>query len=181
MPLHRLFIALALPLVIREALLDLQEGLAGARWVEADSLHLTLRFVGEVDRHLAADLELALADVTVAPFPLALAGVGHFEGRRRTRAVWAGVEPSAELDLLQMRVEMACRRAGLPPETRRFTPHVTLARLGSGGPEVGDWLARHGTLRLPPWLAGQFSLYESDLTPQGPLYRELRRFPETGA
>jgi 2'-5' RNA ligase len=177
---QRLFVALAPPAAIREALLDAQEGLVGARWQDADSLHLTLRFVGEVDRHLLADLELALAQVAFAPFTLALAGVGHFEGKGRAKAVWAGVEPSAELDLLQYRVEMACRRAGLPAETRRFVPHVTLARLGSGGGPVGDWLARNGRLHLPSWPVAHMALFESDLTPHGPIYSELVRFPATG-
>lgn len=173
----RLFIALPLPSPVSEALLDIQEGIPGARWQDADNLHITLRFVGEVDRHMQADLVAALGDVAFTPFPLTIAGVGHFEGNKRARAVWARVAPSAALDELQMRVEMACRRAGLPAETRKFVPHVTLARLNSGSGPIGDWLAANGTLRPPSWQADRFSLYESDLTPNGAIYSPLARFP----
>ncbi|MCB2067573.1 MAG: RNA 2',3'-cyclic phosphodiesterase [Erythrobacter sp.] len=178
---QRLFVALSPPVAIGDALLDLQEGVAGARWSDADNLHLTLRFVGEVGPHTLRDLATALADVRFDPFALTLAGVGHFAGKGRSTAIWAGVQPSAELDLLQMRVEMACRRAGLPPETRRFAPHVTLAWLNSGSAQIGGWLARHGTLRLPAWPVAHMALYESDLTPNGPVYSELCRFPATAA
>lgn len=174
---RRLFIALPLPEAIAEALLDAQEGIAGARWVDADNFHVTLRFVGEIDRHTAADLETALGDVTFAPFPLGISGVGHFEGSKRPNAIWARVAPCAPLDELQMRVEMACRRAGLPAETRKFVPHVTLARLNSGSAPIGDWLHVHGALSLGPWPVEGFSLYESDLTPNGAIYSEVTKFP----
>lgn len=178
---HRLFLALTPPPAISDALLDLQEGVPGARWVDGDNFHLTLRFVGEVDRHLAADLETALETLAFAPFELRLSGVGHFEGKQRAKAIWAGLTASPALDELQHRVEMACRRAGLAPETRKFVPHVTLARLNSGSGHVGDWLARHGALGLGPWPVGSFALLESDLTPNGPIYTELRRFPANSA
>lgn len=179
MPNHRLFIALAPPPAVADALLDMQEGVSGARWVDSDNFHLTLRFVGEVDRHVAADLEAALASLAFAPFALELSGVGHFDGNGRARAIWAGVAPSPELDELQHRVELACRRAGLAPETRKFAPHVTLARLNSGSGFIGDWLARNGACSPGTWPVDSFALFESDLTPNGPVYSELRRFPAT--
>ncbi|MFB0611064.1 RNA 2',3'-cyclic phosphodiesterase [Aurantiacibacter poecillastricola] len=174
---RRLFVALRPPEHIAEALLDMQEGIPGARWQDADNLHVTLRFVGEVDRHTAAVLECALADVHFAPFPLAISGVGHFEGNRRAKAIWARIAPSAALDELQMRVEMACRRAGLPAETRKFVPHITLARLNSGSGPIGDWLHEHGACSLGAWRVDRFSLYESDLTPNGAIYSEVTTFP----
>lgn len=174
---RRLFVALRPPEEFCDALLDTMEGIPGARWQDADNLHITLRFIGEVDRHMAADLESALGDVLFTPFPLEISGVGHFEGKGRAKAIWAGVAPSGALDELQMRVEMACRRAGLPAETRKFVPHVTIARLNSGSGPIGDWLAQHGRLRLGPWQVERFSLYESDLTPNGPLYEEATSFP----
>ena len=174
---RRLFVALRPPEDVAEALLDTMEGIPGARWQDADNLHVTLRFVGEVDRHTAADLTTALESVLFTPFPIRISGVGHFEGKGRARAIWARIAPSAELDLLQMRVEMACRRAGLPSETRRFTPHITLARLNSGSGFIGDWLHANGALSLGPWQVDGFSLFESDLTPNGAIYSEITKFP----
>jgi len=174
---HRMFVAIRPPEDVAEALLDTMENIPGARWQDADNLHITLRFVGEVDRHTADDLETALESVLFAPFPLNIEGVGHFEGSRRAKAIWARVAPSGPLDELQMRVEMACRRAGLPPETRKFVPHVTLARLNSGSGPIGDWLLANGTLNLGPWTVRDFSLFESDLTPNGAIYSEITKFP----
>lgn len=174
---RRLFVALRPPEAVCEALLDTMEGVVGARWVDADNLHITLRFIGEVDRHLLADVETALAGVPFAAFDLALASVGHFEGKRHPRAIWAGVIPSAALAQLQHSVEMACRRAGLAPQTRKFTPHVTLAYLNAGSGPIGGWLAQHGDLALGRWRVERFSLFESNLTPQGALYNEIAEFP----
>ncbi len=173
---RRLFVALRPPDRVAEALLDTMEGLPGARWQDADNLHVTLRFVGEVDRHMESDLTAALESVVFVPFSLRITGVGHFEGKGRARSIWARVAPGAELDLLQMRVEVACRCAGLAPETRRFTPHITLARLNSGSAPIGDWLQANGALSLGPWQADGFSLFESDLTPNGALYSEIIKF-----
>ena len=178
---RRLFLALTPPPAVTDALLDLQEGIPGARWVDADNFHITLRFIGEVDRHTADDVEAALEHLSFAPFALDLSGVGHFEGKGRAKAVWADVTPSPALDELQYRTEMACRRAGLPAETRKFVPHVTLARLNSGSGHIGDWLAQHGTFAAGPWPARHFAMFESDLTPNGPIYSELRRFPANAA
>lgn len=178
---RRLFIALTPPPAVSHALLDLQEGIPGARWVDSDNFHLTLRFVGEVDRHEAADLETALEGFAFEPFTMRIASVGHFEGKRRAKAIWAGVAPSPALDDLQHRTELACRRAGLAPETRKFIPHVTLARLNAGSGFIGDWLARHGALALGPWQVDSLALFESNLTPNGPIYTELRRFPAPAA
>ena len=125
----RLFVALRPPPAIREALADLQEGVPGARWQDDDQLHLTLRFVGEVERPQAEDLAAALAQVH-APAPhVALAGVGSFGARGRADTLWAGLAPAAPLHHLHAKVEQACARAGLPAERRAYAPHITLARL----------------------------------------------------
>lgn len=174
---RRLFVALCLPEEIADTLLDTMEGLAGARWQDADNLHITLRFIGEVDRHLFDDVMAALESVPFRSFPIRIAGVGHFEGKHRPRAIWARIEPSDQLSELQHSIEMACRRAGLEPVTRKFVPHVTIARLNSGSDPIDGWLSAHGDLAPPPWRAEGFSLFESDLTPQGPIYSEIARFP----
>ena len=174
---RRLFVALRPPEPVCDALLDTMEGVAGARWQDADNLHITLRFIGEVDRHMFADICTALASVPLRPFPVRIAGVGHFEGRRRPKAIYAAVQASGELSTLQHSLEMACRRAGLPAETRRFVPHVTLARLNSGSAPIDGWLREHGDLSLEPWCVADFELFESDLTPQGAIYSPVASFP----
>lgn len=174
---RRLFVALHPPEQVRDALLDTMEGVVGARWQDADNLHVTLRFIGEVDRHLFADIVTTLESVPFRPFALRLSDVGHFEGKRRARAIWARVEPSEELRTFQHSVELACRRAGLPPETRKFVPHVTLARLNSGSGDIANWLLANGTFTAPLWNIEQFFLFESDLTPQGALYQKISEFP----
>ena len=173
---RRLFVALDPPPRVADAMLDMMEGVAGARWQDADNLHLTLRFVGEADRHLETDLMTALGNIRVQPFTLSLSGVGQFSGRHRPRAIWAGVARCEPLHDLQWQVECAARRAGCVAETRRFTPHVTLGRLNSGSGPIGDWLKAHGDFRAADWPVSSFSLYESDLTPNGPIYTRLTDF-----
>ena len=125
---RRLFVAIALPDGVRERLAAVQGGLDGARWVDPENLHLTLRFVGEVDEGVAEDLASALAGLRALAFPLELVGIGHFEKRGRPSALWVGVAPNPALDRLYHRVEATARRAGLPLEGRKFMPHITLAR-----------------------------------------------------
>ncbi|ANY19843.1 2'-5'-RNA ligase [Tsuneonella dongtanensis] len=173
---HRLFIALHPPPPVRAALLAAQGGVERARWQSDDQLHLTLRFVGEVDRHRGEDLADALSSVVAQPFDLSVHGVGHFEKKGRPTALWAALAPSPGLDILERRVERACRAAGLAAETRKFVPHVTLARLGGGAIGAGDWLARHGDLSAPDWPVGSFVLYESRLGSGGSTYEPLAEY-----
>lgn len=174
---HRLFAAIRPPASVIDALLDLEEPIAGARWQEAEQLHLTLRFFGEIEAHAAEDLAAALEGVRAAPFALALSGVGHFESRGRAHTLWAGLAPSEPLAALQRQVEQAARRAGLPPEARRFAPHITLARLPrAGGGPVLPFLQRHAELASAPWRVEAFDLMESRLTPEGAEYETVRRY-----
>lgn len=174
---HRLFVALRPPPPVRDALLAVQGGVERARWQDEDQLHLTLRFVGEVDRHRAEDLADALAAVASPGFALTVRGVGHFERKGRPSALWAALAPAPGLERLVRKVEGACRAAGLPAETRRFTPHVTLARLSGGAVGAGEWLARHGDLAAPAWPVGAFRLYESQLGSGGSAYASLAEWP----
>lgn len=173
----RLFTALTLPDAVADQLLDTMEGLADARWQDAEQLHLTLTFLGDVPQPAADDLLLALARVPVQPFALTLSGVGHFEHKGRARALWAGVAPNAPLTALQARVAQACATAGFPPESRRFLPHVTLARLGGRLPGVPDWLAAHALLSAPPFTVDSFTLFASTLSPVGSHYTPVEHFP----
>jgi 2'-5' RNA ligase len=178
----RLFVALRPPEPVRDTLIDAMEGIEGARWQDEAQLHVTLRFVGEVERPAANDLATALADVRWPRFELGIAGVGAFERGGRgghVHAVWARVPRSPELEGLRQKVERACERAGMGRETRAFTPHITLARLGRGSGPVGPWLATFGDLAAGPWVIHDFVLYESRLGHAGAHYAAVARYPLT--
>jgi len=177
---HRLFVALRPPEEVRDALIDTMEALEGARWQDDGQLHLTLRFVGEVDARAADDLVQALARVPVQAFDVELAGIGHFERKGVPQAIWARARPSPALLALRGSVERACISAGQRAETRAFLPHVTIARLGRGTAPIGPWLARHGTLRAN-WRANGFALFESHLGHAGAAYEEIVHFPAPDA
>ncbi|AKH41188.1 2'-5' RNA ligase [Altererythrobacter atlanticus] len=173
----RLFVAIRPPEIVRDVLHDAMEGIDAARWQSDEQLHLTLRFVGDVDVPLANDLAAELARVKAAPFPLQIKGVGHFEKKGRIHTAWAGVVAEPELLDLQRRVERACRTVGIAPETRKFTPHVTLARLNSSSGQIGDWLAAHGALEAQPFIVREMALYESTLGREGSHYQPVVTYP----
>ncbi|TPW26999.1 RNA 2',3'-cyclic phosphodiesterase [Pararhizobium mangrovi] len=157
----RLFIALEIPHDAALSLSLLRGGLPGARWIDTENYHLTLRFVGDVEGPIAADLATALHGIRRREFALALAGVGAF-GNRKPRAVWAGVSASPDLHALQGEVDRACRRVGLPGDARKFTPHVTLARLRQPRvDEVARYLAGHGDFRTQAFTVDNFVLMSS--------------------
>lgn len=173
---HRLFVALRPPAPVRDLLIDRMEGLPGARWQDDSQLHLTLRFAGEIDAPQAEELADQLMRVESLPFPLTLSGVGHFERKGRPHTLWAGVAQSPALTVLQGRVERACRRAGLPPETRRFTPHITLARLNAASAAPGGFIRANAGLASAPWTVDAFDLVESRLGRHGAQYETVRRY-----
>lgn len=169
----RLFVALGLP----EDVTDDLDALCGfplptARWVPAEQQHLTLRFIGEVEGRRVDDLAEALAEVTTPPFELRLKGIGHFPPRGELRALWAGVEPSPPLRQLKRQVDAALRRAGLPPEGRKFSPHVTLARFRGPPPveRLAAYLRRYSLYSGPAFTVGGFQLYSSHRQAGGPDY-----------
>ena len=175
--LHRLFIGIRPPETIRDALIDLMEGDDAARWQDDDQLHLTLRFVGEVDRDTANELAARLSAAAIPAFDLAIEGTGIFARKGRAHTLWAGIAPSAPLARLQGRVERACIAAGLPPETRKYHPHITLARLNRSAADPDPFLARHAGLGLGPWRVDSYVLYESTLRTAGALYEPVVRYP----
>ena len=175
---HRLFVALRPPEDVRDLLIDSMEG-ADLRWQNEDQLHVTLRFVGEVERPLANDLAAALAGVTFPPFDLAISGVGRFDHGRRG-ALWAAVSPKAEVKALAAKVERACQAAGLEPERRAYHPHLTLARWSGGKPRIDTWLEQHSGLRSDPWAVREFTLYESHLGQTGAHYEPVATYKLVG-
>jgi RNA 2',3'-cyclic 3'-phosphodiesterase len=173
----RLFTALSLPPEIVGPLTSRQFGLAGARWRPEESLHVTLRFVGEVAEDVAADLDAELEAISAPAFDLALGGAGCFGEGRAIDSVWAGVVESDPLNRLAHACEAAARRIGLKPETRRYHPHVTLAYLRRPDPSaVAAWIQSHNLLRSPAFRADSFGLYSSWLGREGSRYRLERRY-----
>lgn len=172
---HRLFVAIRPPREMRERLTGLMGGVQNARWQDDDQLHLTLKFIGEVDRHRAEDIGAALGAVHQERFEVALAGVGSFE-RRGKGAIWAGLAPHDALKALQKKVDQACLRVGIEPETRAFHPHITLARFNRGSGPAESFLERWAGLSSQPFLVDSFSLYESRLGSAGASYTVAARY-----
>jgi 2'-5' RNA ligase len=139
-------------------------------------LHLTLRFIGEVERPLADDIALALTRIRSDRFELRVTGVGIFE-RRSGGTLWAGIEPKQPLAALAAKVERACVAAGLEPEHRAFHPHITLARFNRASATAAQaFLERTRALASPPFAVTSFILYESHLSRHGPHYEEVAEF-----
>jgi 2'-5' RNA ligase len=155
------------------------EGVPAARWQDDDQLHITLRFIGAVERPVAEDIAVALSHV-IAPAPfVSFAGVGRFEKRGRTDTLWVGVTPHDALAALHRKVDQACVRAGLEPERRAYLPHLTVARLArSAGVEaaIDPWLAAHAGLASAPFPLPHLVLYQSHLGRDGATYEPVTRW-----
>ncbi len=179
----RLFVALDLPWSLRERLALLcGSGIPGARWVPPENFHLTLRFIGDVPPHRAEDIDLALAALRGRGFTLTFAGLGVFtrsgpKGERGT-TLWVGVERSPQLEHLQGKIETALQRAGLEPERRRFTPHITLARLDAA-PEakLAAFVQAHNLFRSEPVPITHFTLFSSLLGKEQSVYSAEVEYP----
>ncbi len=164
----RLFVAIDFPEPVREQLARISHGLPGARWVPPEQLHLTLRFIGEVEGSRALDLGQALAGVDSPHFDLQLQGVGFFPPRKKPRVVWVGVDKNDSLVRLRNRIESVLTGAGLEPEGRKFAPHVTLARLkNTPASRVGRFLEQYSMFYVPPFTVTEFRLYSSVLNARG--------------
>ncbi|MFC3711579.1 RNA 2',3'-cyclic phosphodiesterase [Sphingoaurantiacus capsulatus] len=173
---HRLFVGIDPPEAIKDQLIDLMGGVAGARWQSDEQLHLTLRFIGEVDRHQANDVVAALASLHAPRFELSLAGVGTFDKRGQVNALWAGVTPHMAVHALHKKIDQAMVRVGLEPEHRAYQPHITLARFGRDTAGLDGFVAQHGGLASAPFAVDDFCLYESELTNAGSVYTIVERY-----
>ena len=172
----RLFVALALPDEVATPLNWIQSGVPGARWQTREQLHLTLRFIGEVDGREANDVDDALSTIVAPAFTLQPKGVGEFGGKR-PHSLWAGIEANEALLHLQKKVETALQRVGQPADKHNFTPHITLARLKSGQQgRVMDWLTDHALFTGIAFPVHAFILYSSLLTSDGSIYRAEKAY-----
>ncbi|MDB5081170.1 MAG: 2-5 ligase [Chloroflexi bacterium] len=168
---YRLFVAIELPEWVKAELSGLSFGLPGAHWVPDDQLHLTLRFIGEVDRFQFEEIARALSEVQIDPFDLALEGVGTFPPRGKPNVLWVGIEKSEPLLQLHRRVEKALVQVGVEPEKRKFSPHITLARLKDAPlNRLGEFLMGHSLFKVEPFEIEEFHLFSSQLTSKGAIH-----------
>lgn len=173
----RLFVAIGLPDQIRATLALMCSGLEGARWVPAENMHVTLRFIGHVSDDRVSDIDWALRRVSAPAFSVTLKGIGHF-GDKSPDAVWVGVEERAPLAHLAQKVDRAVVSAGLDPESRKYIPHVTLARFNRRAkPRLAEFEAQYGLFSAGPFDVTGFTLFESIMGNQGPHYEELAYYP----
>lgn len=157
----RLFAALEIPEDVGRQLASLRGGLPGARWIDPENYHVTLRFIGDIDGATANEIAHTLANVRRRPFEVSLQGLAPFGGKK-PRAVVAQVAPSRPLLELQGELERLMQRFGLEPEGRKYTPHVTLARLRDASSQsVADYLSVRGFFPTRTFLASRFVLYSS--------------------
>lgn len=176
----RLFAALGLPDDLRDALALVRGGIEGARWIEPADYHVTLRFIGDVSGGDARAVARELDAVRGEPFDLRLTGFDAFGGPK-PKSIFARVEANQALTALQSRIERACQVAEMDPERRRFTPHVTLARLRSGQARAAaEWLSRHGVPALPTLPVTSFGLYSARASVGGGPYVLEVDYPLTG-
>jgi 2'-5' RNA ligase len=173
----RLFTGVEIPAEIGEALGMLRGGLPGARWITPDNYHLTLRFIGDVDDVTAQEVALMLGRVRRGGFNLHLEGLMSFGGRR-PRAVVATVAPEPALLEAQAEQERLMQRIGLEPEGRKYTPHVTLARLrDSSSLDVADYLSARGYFRTAAFAVSRFVLFSSRASVGGGPYVVEASYP----
>ncbi len=174
---HRLFVGIRPPRAMRHHLLDRMDGIEGARWQDDAQLHITLRYIGEVERPMAEDVAAVLSTIHAPAIDVALAGTGTFDKRGRINAIWAGVAPPAPLAALHRKIDHALVRIGLPPEGRAFVPHITLARLNGSSSPVGGFLTAHAGMTSDAMRIDNFLLYESHIGRDGSRYDAIARYP----
>lgn len=174
---HRLFIALRPPRIMREYLLSIMGGVAGARWQDDGQLHITLKYIGEVDHNQAEDIAAALGSIAFPAFDLVLHGVGTFDKKGLHNSLWAGVAPADVVTALHHKIEQACARVGVPREERAFHPHITLARMNRSTGPFDAFIETYGGLTSPPTSFDHFLLYESHMGHGGSLYEPIARYP----
>ena len=182
----RCFIAIELPDGVKRGLRELQAQLktgsqAPAKWVDPNNIHLTLKFLGNVAADRTGEITAAMTQAVqgTSPFSLEVKELGVFPNPRRVQIVWVGVSGETEkLARTQQRIESNLERLGFPPEGRRFTPHLTLARLRDRATpdqraKLGQLIAETEFDAAPSFTVDSVNLMKSQLTPEGPIYTRL--------
>jgi 2'-5' RNA ligase len=175
----RYFTAIPLPLAVKDRLTSLCSGVPGAKWADPDQMHITLRFIGDVDGVAATDIAEALDGVRGDPFELDLASIGYFGTGHRLHTLWVGVAKSVGLQQLQGRVDRAVSSVIGTQEQRKFHAHVTLCRFKRTAPDLGGYLAQHEPFRAGPVSVNEFVLYSSHLGSERAIHTVEARYPLT--
>ncbi len=168
----RLFVAVDLPDSLKAEISELSAyGMPGVAWVDSNQLHISLRFIGEVDDQVSDQLKTCLLKIHQQPFDLNLRGVGTFPQGKNPRVIWVGVEKSDPLVKLRNKIEHQINSIGIKGEHRKFHPHVTIGRVKSNKiKRIGDYLVHYDLFQSEPFSVGFFSLFSSFLTTSGAKY-----------
>lgn len=173
----RLFTGIEIPAATKEDLARIKGGLPSARWIDPENYHLTLRFIGDIDGRMAPEVAEMLARIDRRSFSLDVEGLGTF-GSKRPHAIIARIAPSRALSELRTEQERLMQRIGLPPETRRFSPHITLARLkGAGERDIADYLTSTGPLAIQQFAVERFVLFSAKESVGGGPYVVEEAYP----
>lgn len=170
----RLFTALDLPVQVKQALTALCTGVPGAKWVKPEQMHLTLRFIGDVDQAQFKAIQDVLGGIRCAPFEMKLEGVGQFPSKGAPRVLWVGVKAPSTLSMLYQHIESALTKISLEPEPRPYSPHITLARFKTPPPPatLKAFFNQNADFQTDNIPAQAFVLYSSTLAPSGSIYRK---------
>lgn len=173
----RLFTGIEIPANVGQALATLRGGLPGARWIDPENYHVTLRFIGDVDDVLAQEVADMLSRIKRGGFELHMEGLTSFGGRK-PRALVANVAPERTLLDVHAEQERLMQRIGLEPEGRKYTPHVTIARLrDSSSVQVADYLSARGYFSTSPFRVSRFVLFSSRASVGGGPYVVEESYP----
>ena len=177
----RLFVGIPIAPAISQLLSSLGGTVPGARAVPEDQIHLTLRFIGEVEPSALVDIKQSLQGLESNSLTLSIRGTGHFPPRGQPRVLWAGIDPAGDVIILRNRVNNRLSLCGIKPEQRKYHPHVTLARLKTASPKrVAGFLAANSVLESPPFVVDRVLLYSSTLHPAGAIHRVEGVYPLAG-
>lgn len=182
--------AITLPDEVKDLLKSIQTGLdrgfKAVSWVRPESIHLTLKFLGEIDEKKALAIAAALETAAegIGPFTLEAGGVGVFPNPRAPRVVWAGVKDNSELLTLQKKIDERLAAAGFEPDDRPFTPHLTLCRIKSAGDAraIGNLVTGPGQKEQAraAFTVNSFAFMKSVLKPQGAVHTVIKEFALRG-
>ncbi|MDA3812381.1 MAG: RNA 2',3'-cyclic phosphodiesterase [Spirochaetaceae bacterium] len=174
---HRLFIAIDPPDSIRSSIHSICGGMKKVKWVTEDQIHLTIRFIGDIDELVFKNICQGLSTLKPISFLLKVQDLGHFPLRGNPKVLWAGVEENRELVKLYKSVNSVVESCRLEPEHRKFSPHITLGRIkGESVETIAEYLRFHSKFKTPSFDVLEYHLYSSILTPDGAIHEKIATF-----
>ena len=174
----RLFIGLNFPDSVNSQIEIMSCGIKGARWIAPENLHLTLRFIGEVDGGAFRELAEGLEEIRFPPFEIELDGLNYFKDGRQINTLWAGVKPTEPLQALKSKIDKCLGEFEVSVDRRKFQPHVTLARVKKAHPEkVQRFIGNHLPFNTPPFTVHAFHLFSSTLSEKNAYYAIEQSYP----